>query len=149
MQDVIVTHSFDAPRKLVFKAMTDPELIPQWWGPREYITTIDKLKLRKGGVWRFIQRNAAGNVYGFNGVYHTVDAPKRLVYTFEFEGMPGHVLLATVTLEASSGQTKVTEQSVFQSVQDRDGMVQTGMEKGSVESHDRMTEVLQKIGARV
>ena len=149
VQETIITHTFDAPPALVFKAMTDPTLIPQWWGPRNLTTTIDKLELRKGGIWRFVQRDAEGNTYAFNGVYHTIEAPERLVYTFEFEGMPGHVLLETAVFEEVDGKTKLTEQAVFQSVQDRDGMIQSGMESGAAEGHDRLTELLQKIGIKV
>ena len=149
VQETIITHTFDAPPALVFKAMTDPTLIPQWWGPGTLTTTIDKLELRKGGIWRFVQRDAEGNTYGFNGVYHTVEAPERLVYTFEFEGAPGHVLLETAVLEEVDGKTKLTEQAVFQSVQDRDEMVQSGMETGAAEGDERLRELLQKIVARV
>ena len=149
VQETIITHTFDAPPALVFKAMTDPTLIPQWWGPRNLTTTIDKLELRKGGIWRFVQRDAEGNTYAFNGVYHTIEAPERLVYTFEFEGMPGHVLLETAVFEEVDGKTKLTEQAVFQSVQDRDGMIQSGMESGAAEGNDRLTELLQKIGIKV
>jgi len=149
VQETIITHTFDAPPALVFKAMTDPTLIPQWWGPRNLTTTIDKLELRKGGIWRFVQRDAEGNTYAFNGVYHTIEAPERLVYTFEFEGMPGHVLLETAVFEEVDGKTKLTEQAVFQSVQDRDGMIQSGMESGAAEGHERLTELLQKIGIKV
>ena len=149
VQETIITHTFDAPPALVFKAMTDPTLIPQWWGPRNLTTTIDKLELRKGGIWRFVQRDAEGNTYAFNGVYHTIEVPERLVYTFEFEGMPGHVLLETAVFEEVDGKTKLTEQAVFQSVQDRDGMIQSGMESGAAEGNDRLTELLQKIGIKV
>ncbi len=147
VQEIVLTHTFDAPRALVFKALTDPDLIPQWWGPRYLNTTIDQLDLKKGGIWRFVQHDAEGNEYAFHGVYHTVEAPERLVYTFEFEGMPGHVLLETAVLEDIDGRTSLTQQSVFQSVQDRDGMVQSGMEKGVADGHDRMVELFQKIGA--
>jgi uncharacterized protein YndB with AHSA1/START domain len=71
-------------------------------------------------------------------------APERLVYTFEFEGMPGHVLLETVTFEEQDGKTKLTDVSVFQSIEDRDGMISAGMEEGAVESMDRFAELLAK-----
>ena len=88
-QEIIITRLFDAPRELVFKAYTDPNLIPQWWGPKNLTTTVNKMDVREGGVWRFVQRDGEGNEYAFHGVYHAIASPERLVYTFEFEGMPG------------------------------------------------------------
>jgi uncharacterized protein YndB with AHSA1/START domain len=141
-QEVVVTRVFDAPRERVFKTMTDPKLIPDWWGPKYLTTTVEKMDVRPGGVWRFVQRDADGNAYAFHGVYHEVVSPERLVYTFEFEGVPGHVLLETVTFEEQNGKTKVTDQSIFQSVQDRDGMLQSGMEQGAAESEERLAALL-------
>src|ERR1700694_590719 len=96
----------DAPRKLVFKAMTDPNLIPKWWGPRDQWTKVDKMDVRSGGSWRFINGDFTGNEYGFHGVYHLIDAPNRVVQTFEFEGVPGHVALETMTLEDLGGKPR-------------------------------------------
>jgi uncharacterized protein YndB with AHSA1/START domain len=98
-QDIVITRTFDAPRDVVFKAVTDPDLIPKWWGPRRYETVVDRAEVRPGGLWRFINRDADGTEYGFKGVYHDVVAPERIVQTFEFEGAPGHVALETMTLE--------------------------------------------------
>jgi uncharacterized protein YndB with AHSA1/START domain len=136
---------FNAPRALVFKAFTDPKLVSQWWGPREYTTHVDKMEVKKGGIWRFVQRGADGSEYAFNGVYHEITSPERLVYTFEYEGMPGHVLLETVTFEEHGGKTKVIDSSVFQTIEDRDGMLQAGMESGVKDSWDRMDELLKTL----
>lgn len=134
---------FNAPRELVFKVMTDPTHVPNWWGPRKYKTIVDKMEVRAGGLWRYIQRSEQGDEYAFHGVYHSLTAPERVVDTFEFEGMPGHVILETMTLEAQpDGKTKLTVSSVFQSVADRDGMLSSGMEEGSNESYDRLEELL-------
>jgi len=133
---------FDAPRELVFKACTDPNLIPQWWGPKRFTTTVDKMDVKPGGVWRFIQRDSSGGEYAFNGVYREIVSPERLVYTFEFEGMPGHVMLETVTFEEHDGKTKLTDTSVFDTVEDRDGMLESGMEEGAAETMDRLAEIL-------
>jgi uncharacterized protein YndB with AHSA1/START domain len=143
-QEIIMTRVFDAPRELVFKTYTDPTLIPKWWGPSNLTTIVDKMEVRLGGIWRYIQRDSSGNEYAFHGVYHESLPPERLVYTFEFELMPGHVLLETVKFEEQAGQTKVTVLSVFQSVEDRDGMLNSGMEEGAVESWDRLAELLEK-----
>lgn len=141
-QEIVMTRTFDAPRDLVFKTMTDPNLIPRWWGPRYLTTTVDEMDLRPGGRWRYLQRDPQGNEHAFHGVYHDITAPERLVFTFEYEGVPGHVLLDTVTLEGVDGKTRLTDQSVFQSVADRDGMVQSGMESGATEMMDRLEELL-------
>ena len=144
-QQIVITRIFDAQRQLVYKAMTDPELIPQWWGPKRLTTTIDKMELRPGGLWRYVQHDPAGNEYAFHGVYHEIMPHERLVYTFEFEGMPGHVTLETEAFEDHDGQTKWTNQVVFQSVEDRDGMLSSGMEAGSFESMDRLAELLVRV----
>ena len=144
-QEVVMTQDFDAPVRLVFQAHTDPNLIPQWWGPARLTTTIDQLDLRPGGMWRFVQRDAEGNEYAFHGVYHEVAAPKRLVYTFEFEGTPGHILLETATFEEQDGKTRLVQQSVFQSVEDRDEMLQAGMLAGAAEGRQRLVELLRRM----
>ncbi|HEX9990598.1 MAG TPA: SRPBCC family protein [Chloroflexia bacterium] len=143
-QEIVITRTVDAPRDLVFKAYTDPNAIPQWWGPRNLTTVVDRMEVRPGGVWRFVHHDAEGNEYGFHGVYHDVVSPERIVSTFEFEGVPGHVLLSTMTFEEQDGKTKLTDASVFQSVEDRDGMLQSGMEGGASESMDRLEEYLAK-----
>ncbi len=145
-QEVVMKRIYDAPRALVFRAYTDPALIPQWWGPRRYATIVDKLDARPGGLWRFLNRDDDGNEYTFHGVYHEVAAPERIVATFEFEGAPGHVSLETLTLEESGGRTTLTNRSVFQSVADRDAMLQEGMEEGASETMDRLAELLAGTG---
>lgn len=145
-QEVVITRAFDAPRDFLFKAYTDRSLIPQWWGPKRFTTTIDKMDVKPGGLWRFVQRDASGE-YAFHGVYHEVHSPERLVSTFEFEGTPGHVSLESAIFEEQGGKTLLTSRSVFQSVEDRDGMLQEGMEEGVFESMDRLAELLAKYGA--
>ncbi len=144
-REIVMERVFNAPRDLVFRAYIDPDLIPKWWGPRKYTTAVDKMDVRVGGAWRFVQRDADGNVYAFNGEYREIAPPGRLAYTFEFEGMPGHVLLETVTFEEQGGQTKVTVTSFFASAEDRDGMLQSGMEQGARESQDRLVELLESL----
>ena len=141
-QEIVGSRLFDAPRELVFKTMTDPTLIPRWWGPRRHATRVDEMEVRAGGRWRYVLRDPEGDETAFHGVYHDLTAPERLIYTFEWEGQPGHVLLETVTLEDVGGQTKMTDLLVFQSVADRDGMVENGMESGARETMDRLEELL-------
>ena len=144
-QEVLVTRLLDAPPALVFKAMTDPIAILQWWGPGELSTEVETLEVYQGGKWRIVQTDAAGNSYGFHGVYHEVSPSQRIVRTFEYEGEPGHVILETTILENLSGKTAVTVQSVFQSIADRDGMMQAGMERGIRESYERLDTLLPKM----
>jgi len=143
-QEIVMTRIFDAPRERLFKAYTNPDGIPQWWGPRYLTTTVDKMEVKQGGLWRFVQVDPDGNEHGFHGVYHDIVSPERIVQTFEYEGAPGHVLLETVTFDEQDGKTKLTTQSVFQSVEARDGMVQSGMEEGAVELMDRLAELVER-----
>lgn len=147
-QDIVMTRVFDAPRDVVFKAMTDPDLIPNWWGPRRYTTEVDRMEVRPGGLWRFLNRDEDGNEYAFKGVYHDIVSPERIVQTFEFEGMPGHVQLETATLEEVDGKTRYMAVSVFQSLEDRDAMVQSGVEEGVRETIERLAEVVQDLLGR-
>ena len=145
-QELFITREFEAPRELVFRAFTDPELIVRWLGPRELKMRIDQFDCRSGGAYRYIHTDPAGNDYSFHGVIHDVTAPERIIQTFEFEGLPesGHVTLETTRFEALPGnRTKVTVQSVFQSVTDRDGMLQSGMERGVNDSHWRLDELFE------
>jgi uncharacterized protein YndB with AHSA1/START domain len=141
-QELVMTRTFDAPRDLVFRTMTDANLIPRWWGPRRSTTVVDEMDLRPGGRWRYVVRDDDGTEHAFHGVYHDVAAPDRLVFTFEYEGVPGHALLETVTLVELDGKTTLRDQSVFQSVADRDGMVESGMESGATELMDRLEELV-------
>jgi len=144
-QELFITREFDAPRELVFKAHTDPELFAQWIGPRGLTTTLEAFEPVSGGKWRFTQTDQDGNGFGFHGVFHEV-SPKRVIQTFEFDGLreSGHVTLETMTLEElPNGRTRLTAQSVFQTVSDRDGMVQAGMEHGVNEGYERLDEILE------
>ncbi len=143
--EIIMTRDFDAPRELVFRAYTDPTLVPRWWGPGSLTTTVDQMDVRQGGIWRYVQRDPAGNEFAFRGVYHSIISPERVVTTIEFEGLPGHIGLQTLILEDLDGKTRVTDLGVFQSVADRDGMIASGMEGGANESWDRFEEILKTL----
>ena len=146
-QEIIITREFNAPLKLVFKAFTDPKLYIEWLGPRRLTMTLETFEPKNGGSWRYIQKDQDGNEYAFHGVNHEV-TPERIISTFEFEGLPekGHVILETTKFKAlSNGKTKLTSQSVFQAVEDRDGMLQSGMEEGVNESYERLDELLEKM----
>lgn len=141
--DFVIERVFDAPPERVFQAHVDPKAIPRWWGPGWLTTTVDHMNPQKGGMWRFIQKDADGNEYAFNGVYHEVASPERIIQTWEFEGLPGKVLLETLTLEAlPEGKTLLRTQSVFQSVADRDGMLAAGAIEGGEDMWNRLDELL-------
>jgi len=141
---VVISQVFDAPRELVWKALTDPELMPQWGGPKEYTIAIDKMDVRPGGQWRYVQRGPDGSASAFHGVYKTVTPPERLVDTWEWEGMPGQAALETITLEEQNGATKVTTTEEFQTAEDRDRALQE-IGEGAVESGERLAELLKKM----
>jgi uncharacterized protein YndB with AHSA1/START domain len=147
-QEVFIAREFDALRELVFKAYTDPKLYVQWLGPRGYDMQLETFEPVSGGRWRYIHKDEQGMQHGFHGVTHEVAAPERIIGTFEYEGLPekGHVMLETVRFEElPGGRTRVTTQSLFQTVADRDGMVQSGMEHGVVDSHERLDELFEKL----
>ena len=142
--EIRIERTFDAPPGLVFKAFIDPDLVKQWLGPRKYTMVLDKYEPRKGGIWRFIHKDESSE-HSFNGVFHEIVAPTRIVRTFEYEGYPGHVQMETAWFEPEGNKTRVISQSVFQSVDDRDGMLQNGMEEGMNEGNERLDELLEKL----
>ncbi len=145
-REIVITREFDVPRDMVFRVYTDPKHLPQWWGPRGFTTRVEKMDVKPGGVWRYLQQDADGIEYAFNGVFHEVTPPERLVYTFEYEGIPpGHDMLETVTFEERGGKTIVTAVDSFKTVEDLEGMVQSGMESGVDESFERLTELLRTL----
>jgi uncharacterized protein YndB with AHSA1/START domain len=142
MPQIIVTREFTAPRDLVFRAYTEPDLLAQWLGPRDLTMTIDRYDAHDGGTYRYIHTAADGTEFRFRGVFHGDPAPHAIVQTFEYEGTPGHVALDSISLEERDGTTLVRTVSSFSSVEDRDYMVVEGMEQGVRESSERLDELL-------
>ena len=145
-QELYIIREFDAPRELLFKAHTDPEIYVKWVGPKDLEMRIEKMEAQNGGSYRFIH-SRAGQEYAFRGVYHEVLAPERIIGTFEFEGLPerGHVIMGTTKFEElPGGRSKLVHQSVFQSVADRDGMVASGMERGVSDGYEKLDEILER-----
>ncbi len=142
---------FDAPRELLWKAHVDPELMKQWWGPKEYETIIEKLDVREGGEWRMIHKGKddQGNPaeYAFYGEYKEIKEQESITWTFNFEPIgPGHEITETVYFEeVEAGKTKLRTVSHYKSDEDLEGMVQSGMEDGAVESWDRLEELTTKM----
>lgn len=142
-QEIIITREFDAPRDLVFRACTEPELVAQWWGSKGSTTTVEHMDAKPGGTWRVILRDAGGNTFAMHGVFHDVTPPERVVDTSEYEGLPGHVVLETETFEdLGGGRTRMTDHLVFQSVEDRDGMLQSGSLEEIAEPMERLAALL-------
>jgi uncharacterized protein YndB with AHSA1/START domain len=137
-----VERVFDAPRDRVFATLTDPELIPEWWGPRGMTTIVEEMDPERGGRWCFLMRDADGGETRFRGTYREVTPPERIVQTFEWSGMPGHVSVETATLEDLGEQTRVVSVSIFHLTEERDGMLDSGMERGMNETYERLDEVL-------
>jgi uncharacterized protein YndB with AHSA1/START domain len=139
-----MSRTFDAPRELVWKVYTDPDLVPQWWGRRNSTTIVDKMDFRVGGAWRYREIDPEGNEYAFRGVYKDIQAPERFAYTFEFEPMAGHISTDTIIFEAlPDGKTLLTSRTTMDSLEDLEGMLQSGMEDGAIETWDRLEELLE------
>ena len=146
-REIVAERVFDAPRDQVWAAYTDPELIPEWWGPHGTTTRVDRMEVEAGGAWRFVIRNSDGSETGFRGTYREVTPPERIVQTFEWEGMPGHVSVDTATFEDLGDQTKVVSHSIFHTTEERDGMLGSGMEGGMNETFERLDELLARQSA--
>ena len=137
-----MTRLFDAPRELVYRAYTDPAIIPQWWGPRSTTTVVDTMDVRPGGSWRYVQSDADGNEYAFRGEYLDIVPNEMLVNTFIFEPYPDHVITDTATFSDEGEGTRVTVRSTTSNPEALKGMIESGMEAGAIETWDRLAEYL-------
>ncbi len=137
-----ISREFAAPRDLVWRAWTEPELLKQWLGPSRYEMIVDEYDLRDGGRYRYVHRGADGSEHGFHGVFHGEPSPDGFTQTFEYEGAPGHVSLERLVLEERDGRTIARMHSVYQSLEARDAMVESGMAEGINEGFDRLDGVL-------
>jgi len=147
-QELFITREFEAPVELLFRAFSDPDLVFKWLGPRDLTSEVDVYDVRPGGSWRYVSIDPAGGRYPFHGVFHDVTLNERIIQTFEFDGLPesGHVILETARFESLPGnRSRVVSQSVFQSVEDRDGMVASGMSSGVLDGHSRLDELLSSL----
>jgi uncharacterized protein YndB with AHSA1/START domain len=139
-----VVREFDAPRERVFRAWTDPDLVPQWLGPRGMTMKLFEYDASPGGSYRYVHADDRGE-HGFHGVFHNVVPGELIVQTFEYEGAPNQVSLETMTFEDLGGdRTRVHGRTVYTTVEGRDAMVASGMEHGLRDSMDRLDEVLAR-----
>jgi uncharacterized protein YndB with AHSA1/START domain len=142
---VVLERVFDAPRDLIWKVISDPQMVPKWWGPAQFETVVDKMDFRVGGEWRFIHK-ADGQEYAFHGVYKEIVPNERVSDTFNFEPIgPGHELVETMVLEdIGNNQTKMATTSVYNNIEDLEGMVNSGMEGGATETWERLAKLVEK-----
>ena len=141
-REIHIERVFDAPRERVFEIFTDPELIPRWWGPHGTETVVEEMDARTGGDWRFLSRSSDGGEITFRGTYREVTPPERIVQTFEWDGMPGYVSLDSAEFIDLGEQTRVVSTSLFLTPEERDGMIDSGMERGLNETYERLDAVL-------
>jgi uncharacterized protein YndB with AHSA1/START domain len=140
-REIYVERIFHAPRERVWKALTEPGLVAQWWG-RGNKLVIERLELYRGGHWRFVEHTDQG-AFGFEGRFREVTPPERVVQSFEWDGMPAHVAIQTMTLDdLGDGRTRLVVTIIFHTQEERDGMLQSGMEAGMNESYAALDRVL-------
>ena len=143
-REIRVERTFDAPRDLVWRAFTDPKLIAKWWG-RGNRLDVERLEVKRGGRWRFVEQGLEGTS-GFEGRFREIAQPSRIVQTFEWDGMPGHVLVSTAEFQdLGPGRTKVVSTSLFHTREERDGMLRAGMEQGMNESYAALDRELGEL----
>jgi uncharacterized protein YndB with AHSA1/START domain len=142
-REIRVERVFAAPVARVWQAYTDPDLIGQWWGRGNKIT-IERMEVERGGHWRFVEHGPEGD-NGFEGRYREVSPQERIVQTFEWDGMPGHVIVETAEFtDLGDGRTQVTTTSLFHTAEERDGMLNSGMDVGLNESYAALDALLAK-----
>ena len=144
-REIHVERVFDAPRERVYALFNDPALIPEWWGPTP--VDVDQMDVRPGGAWRYVMRGETGARAGFRGTYREVSPPERVVRTFEWEGMPGHVAVESAEFEDLGDRTRVVTTMTFHTTEERDGMLGSGMAGGLNATYRRLDDLLARLAA--
>jgi len=140
-REIRIERVFDAPRERVWRALNEPTSIAAWWG-RGNKLVVERYEPYRGGHWRFVEHSPHGP-QGFEGRFREVTPPTRVVQTFEWDGMPGHVVVQTMTLdELPDGRTRLVTLSLFHTREERDGMFQSGMADGVAQSYAALDRVL-------
>ncbi|MEV4202077.1 SRPBCC family protein [Micromonospora globbae] len=139
-REITLTRTFDAARDLVFAAHSEAEHLRHWWGRGNPLDV--EIDFRVGGRYRFVEHTKDGNSYAFRGEFREIVVPEHIVQTFEFEGMPGHVVEETLVFTERDGRTVVTGTSRFDTTQERDGMLDSGMTQGAAESYAALERYL-------
>jgi uncharacterized protein YndB with AHSA1/START domain len=140
-----IEREFDAPRDLLFRAHVDPGLLVQWLGPAKYAMRVERLEARDGGGWWYVNTDDAGNEFGFRGVFHGEPSVDGILQTWEFEGFPGHVSLESLVFDERDGRTTLRIHAVYQSIEDRDGLIASGMEGGMNEGYARLDALVGRL----
>jgi uncharacterized protein YndB with AHSA1/START domain len=145
--EIELTRHFDAPSELVWRATTEPEHVRRWWGQAGSSLTVCEIDLRPGGAWRFVEWAADGVEYPFRGEYRLVAPPERLDYSFIFDVEPfsSQVCEVSLTLSEAGAGTLLTSRMRFAGKADRDGMIESGMERGANESYERLDAHLREM----
>jgi uncharacterized protein YndB with AHSA1/START domain len=141
-REILMTRKFEAPREVVWETLTDPDLIPKWWGFARDATEVKKMDVRPGGQWQYITRTSGGEVIDFHGEYREVKPPERLVYTFLFGDMEPGEGFVEITLVEQGGVTELRDRGYFNSKEERDAVIASGMEVGARETYERLSELL-------
>lgn len=144
-REIVLTREFDAPRNLVFDALTKPEVLKRWFGPRGWSLAVCEVDLKVGGKWRFVVRGPDGPDVRMSGVYREIVPPGRIVHTESFDDFPGESVVTTVLVE-DRGKTTLIATILYPSRRVRDAVIKSGMEHGAAESYDKLAELLASIG---
>jgi uncharacterized protein YndB with AHSA1/START domain len=148
-REIMVTRTFNAPREQIFKALTDPAAIPNWWGPRDVTTTVEKMDVRPSGRWRFLQDQPDGTSLEFSGEYFLIDPPELVVTSFEIGRQNGQTPFDQLEIDAvhlfeRDGSTRMTSISLFPSQAERDNALDSGMVSWVLDSYERLEYVLSE-----
>jgi uncharacterized protein YndB with AHSA1/START domain len=147
-REILMTRVFDAPRQLVFDALTKPELLKRWFGPHGWTLVECEIDLRVGGTWRYLSRGPNGRAMGMRGVYREIAPPEKLQYTESFDEFAGAgAALVTVTLAERDDKTTLKTLVLSPSREIRDGVLQSGMEHGAAETYDRLADLLPALAS--
>ena len=144
-REIQISRQFAAPRRLIFQVMSQPEHLAHWWGPRSLQLVICEVDFRVGGGYRYVLRSPAGQEFGFRGEYREIVTDQKVVSTFEFDGAVGHGSLETMTLHEQLGMTTLTVRCLYRCSEDRDAHLNSGMESGARESHDRLEILIDSL----
>ena len=143
-REVVMTRVFDAPRHLVYEAMTRPELLKRWFGPHGWSLAVCEIDLRVGGAWRFVLEGPDGRSMGMGGEYREIVPGERTVHTESFDDYPGDSVV-TVVLTEHEGRTTLTGTVRYESQEVRDAVIESGMEHGAAETYDRLAALLPSL----
>ena len=142
--NIVISRVIDAPVGLVWNTWISSRLIPHWWGPKRLQTTVERMDVKAGGKWKFLQKDAGGHEFAFNGTYLEIVPMKKIVFTFEFDQMVGFVVDQTVLFEAIGSKTMLSLKDTYKNSEDLDVMLSSGMENGAKESLLRFANLAEK-----